>query len=124
MLLRFLIFPVPREKQDDDDDDGPQRWGTMLRFSWLNPGQIVQELKTFGPLQPAVVGIPSIRQPVKRPSGAVCSVDRHPTVCDNIQEEFRRNTAGPYLSGTEKPAPGLERRTGRPSVGPSGVTVT
>jgi hypothetical protein len=39
-------------------------WDTMLRFSWLNPGQIVPKLKTFGPLQPAVVSIPSIRRHV------------------------------------------------------------
>lgn len=62
----------------DDDGGGPRRWGTMLRFSWLNPGQIVQQLKTFGPLQPAVVGITSVRHPVKRPSGAGCVFRRPP----------------------------------------------
>jgi hypothetical protein len=46
----------------------------MLRFSWLNPGQIVQELKTFGPLQPAVVGIPSIRQHVQENKGRCVAI--------------------------------------------------
>ena len=38
--------------------------GTMLGSSWLNPGQVVPELKTFGPLQPAVVGILGIGQAI------------------------------------------------------------